>query len=211
MSTTAVLNSSKFGNIRPICAHKVYGYGPYIGAAGDPMHFLIGGFDLAGIVAASVVSATLSATATSISRAPVAMSVARVNRDWGSSSSDTWHDSVAGEVDWTDAKHGSVAWSTAGCENVPADRQALTGSISITTGSGVKSWDVAGIVTDWLINAVANYGFLVRSDTEPDDNVYVSFDIGWTLTIEYTTAPSGPSAAVLAAASRRNRIIGVNQ
>lgn len=89
------------------------------------------------------------------------LKVYRVLRNW-----------VEAEVTWNVYSTGN-SWATAGCGNTTTDREATEiGSVatSATESAGYVSIDLTPAkVQEWVSGALANYGVLLKQDTESDD------------------------------------------
>lgn len=143
------------------------------------------------VVSSATLTLTVVADWTSNART---MSAYRVKRNW----------TEAG-VTW-DTYNGTNNWGTAGCANTSTDREgsaigtAAVGDVLSAGDTIAISLDAAS-VQEWISGAMANYGLLLKVDTENTDQVnYASSDnatAGYRpqLVIEYTTPAAGTFVA----------------
>lgn len=148
-------------------------------------------FDLSSIPAnATITSASLILTVTSdLSSNARTLSAYRVLRNWASG------------ANWN-TYNSTNNWGTAGCGNTTTDREATdigtaTQPASPSAGSTVTISLTASKIQEWYSGALANYGLLLKVDTEVDDAIYYESGNSTNkpiLRIDYTV-PGGASGS----------------
>ena len=158
-------------------------------------------FDLSALTGVtSVSSATLSLYPLAgffYGSGPVAVSTARVLVSWGEGNLNG-STATAGMCSWNSCAY-PTAWTTAGCSSLGNDRTAFANSLSVTNATQWFNWDIGVHASSWLVYGTANYGLLLQSDNEAqdEDTQFCSRDYtGDTtlrpkLTIIYSTAAAG--------------------
>jgi hypothetical protein len=149
-------------------------------------------FELSGHVppGATIQSATLELYADSRTR-DLAEQVAAylVRRQW-----------VESEATWNRAT-ASQYWGTAGCNNLVTDRDPVpSDTVPLSTLGQWYSFNVTGMVQQWVNNPAVNYGLLLRgvNEGQPIEYMFFSSDSGESerrpiLRIEYTLAGATPT------------------
>lgn len=111
-------------------------------------------FDLSGIPAGAVIDqARLEVYATGWGGADITFGAYAVLTPW-----------VEGQATWNQAAAGSP-WAAAGCNDTASDRRAVP-QASVTTAGPSRwySFDVAGLVQEWVNGSLVNNGVLLRAE-----------------------------------------------
>lgn len=107
------------------------------------------------------------------------------------------------EVTWVEAAEGEE-WGEAGCNAVGADREGTPADVvTLAATETLYSWDVTGLVRDWVDRPEANYGVVLKSF----DGGAVQYDLkateldfasGPVLRVEYRFPSPAPTPTVTA-------------
>jgi len=137
---------------------------------GSQFRFLIK-FDLSGLSISNVDSARLFLRGYDLAIGTAYnVAMARVNRDWDGGRG-AGSDILTGEANWTYSAY-TTQWSTAGCNNVTADR-GDTATVFVVPGTGNwTSVNVSSSVIDIIDNAGNNDGWIFVGDNISTDRIY---------------------------------------
>lgn len=114
-------------------------------------------FDLSSLPAASTVySATLTLSTPGDPYGPITVDLHRVTADWNEGTDLNGTTTPADGATWNERKPG-IAWTTPGGDYDPT----VISSFNFTTPGESPTYDVTGLVRDWVNQAQPNYGLIL--------------------------------------------------
>ncbi|MGH7457055.1 MAG: DNRLRE domain-containing protein, partial [bacterium] len=144
------------------------------GGASDAKHALIR-FELSSLSLALKIDSAWVALFFAQTRTPLGgdktLGIFRINRSWGEGSGDDasgfdGQPAQTGEANWLYALANTSAWSVAGANGIPRDREARAESEKTFSPAnlqtGWKEWPITKLAQFWIAHPDSNFGFTLR-------------------------------------------------